>query len=382
MSFIWLIGHNVWSKKVRSMLTAAAVAVGVLVVVALGIVTDSIRTTAAGVLKVGAADFTISQKGLSDILESALTEQQLTRVQKTPGVKSAIGVLLDTESLDKDHPLVVEVGIRPEDLAPFGVRLAAGREFTAEAADEIMVGVRLAQDIGVGPGDTLQIGGSDKTVVGVFNTGNTFGDSTVMFPLVPFQAYERQPGGLSLFFVKVDKGTQVKALEQRIERDNPLLLGIRNLLEFGRAVPAGKFVQTAHIGYQLITGADKAATIVAVAVGAIVVANAMLLSLVERYREFGVLRAIGWSRRRLIALIFGEAAIIAFIGACLGVVIAFIAVWVLADLPDLAGILKPTFEAWVFGRALVTATAVTALGALYPALRAARLSPQEAMRRE
>ena len=48
----------------------------------------------------------------------------------------------------------------------------------------------------------------------------------------------------------------------------------------------------------------------------------------------------------------------------------------------LAGILKPTFEAWVFGRALVTATAVTALGALYPALRAARLSPQEAMRRE
>ena len=54
----------------------------------------------------------------------------------------------------------------------------------------------------------------------------------------------------------------------------------------------------------------------------------------------------------------------------------------LADLPDLAGILKPTFEAWVFGRALVTATAVTALGALYPALRAARLSPQEAMRRE
>ena len=42
MSFIWLIGHNVWSKKVRSMLTAAAVAVGVLVVVVLGIGTDAI----------------------------------------------------------------------------------------------------------------------------------------------------------------------------------------------------------------------------------------------------------------------------------------------------------------------------------------------------
>ncbi len=372
MSFLWLIGHNVWSKKVRSMLTASAVAVGVLTVVVLGIVTDSIRTTAAGVLKVGAADFTISQKGLNDILESALTQQQLERVQRSPGVSSAIGVLLDTESLDKDHPLVVEVGIRPEDLAPFGVRIADGRPFTADNADEVMVGIRLAQDLGVGPGDTIKIADGTKKIVGVFNTGNSFGDSAVMFPLVPFQAYERQPGGLSLFFVKVPKGTPVKQVERRIEEENPILIGIQNLFEFGRA----------DRGYQLITGADRAAAIVAIVVGAIVVANAMLLSLVERYREFGVLRAIGWSRRRLVALIFGEAAIIAFVGACLGVGIAFVAVWILADLPDLAGVLKPNYEAWVFGRALLTAAAVTALGALYPALRAARLSPQEAMRRE
>ncbi len=372
MSFIWLIGHNVWSKKVRSMLTASAVAVGVLVVVVLGIVTDSIRTTAAGVLKVGAADFTISQKGLNDILESALTEQQLERVRQDPGVSSAIGVLLDTESLDQQHPLVVEVGIRPEDLAPFGVRIADGRAFTADSNDEVMIGVRLAQDLGVGPGDEIKVAGGQKKIVGVFNTGNTFGDSAVMLPLVPFQAYERQPGGLSLLFVKVHKGTPVKKVEARIEEQNPILIGIKNLLEFGRA----------DRSYQLISGADRAATIVAIVVGAVVVANAMLLSLVERYREFGVLRAIGWSRRRLVALIFGEAAIIAFVGACLGVGLAFVGVWLLADLPDLAGILKPTFEAWIFGRALVTATAVTAIGALYPALRAARLSPQEAMRRE
>lgn len=372
MSFIWLIGHNVWSKKVRSMLTAFAVAIGVIVVVVLGIVTDSIRTTAAGVLKVGAADFTVSQKGLSDILESALTEQQLQRVREVPGVKSAIGVLLDTTSLNKDNPLVVLVGIRPEDLTPFGVRIASGRAFTAESNDEIMMGIRLAQDLGVAPGDTIHINDGDKKIVGVFNTGNTFGDSTIMFPLVPFQAYERQPGGLSLFFVKTDKGVSPAVVQKRMEKDNPILIGIKNLLEFGRA----------DRGYQLITAADRAATIVAVAVGAIVVANAMLLSLVERYREFGVLRAIGWSRRRLFALIFGEAAIIAFIGAGVGVGLAFIGVWVLKDLPDLAGILKPRFEPWVFGRALLTAVAVTALGALYPAIRAARLSPQEAMRRE
>lgn len=381
MSFIWLIGHNVWSKKVRSMLTAVAVAIGVLTVVVLGIVTDSIRTTAAGVLKVGAADFTVAQKGVNDILESALTEQQLEKVQAEPGVKSAIGVLLDTESLDADHPLLVEVGIRPEDLDPFGVRMASGRPFTADATDEVIVGIRLAQDLGLSVGDTLDVGEGTQKVVGIFNTGNVFGDSAVMFPLVPFQAYERQPGGLSLLFVKVDKPAgadqaqrraAVRKVEHAVEASSPLLVGIKNLFEFGRA----------DRSYQLITGADRAATIIAIAVGAIIVMNAMLLSLVERYREFGVLRAVGWSRRRLISLVIGEAMVIGFIGACIGVGGAFLAVQILADLPDLAGILKPTFEAWVFGRALVTATAVTVLGALYPALRAARLSPQEAMRRE
>ena len=372
MSFVWLIGHNVWSKKVRSMLTAVAVAIGVITVVVLGIVTDSIRTTAAGVLQVGAADFTIAQKGVNDILESALTEQQLEKVRSQPGVASAIGVLLDTEKLDDAHPLVVEVGIRPEDLQPFGVRIADGRPMAPQADNEVIVGIHLAQDLGLKVGDKLHVGGSDKQVVGIFNTGNTFGDSAVMFPLVPFQAYERQPGGLSLLFVKTTKGTPVATVERRVEGSSPLLVGIRNLLDFGRA----------DRSYQLITGADRAATIIAVGVGAIIVANAMLLSLVERYREFGVLRAVGWSRRRLVGLVFGEAMVIGFIGACIGVGVAFGAVWVLADLPDLQGILKPTFEAWVFGRALLTAAAVTALGALYPALRAARLSPQEAMRRE
>ena len=96
MSFAWLIAHNVWVKRVRSILTALAVSVAVVTVLTLGTVTDSIRTSAAGILQVGAADFTVSQRGTSDILQSALSEKQLAQIQDVPGVRSAIGVLLDT----------------------------------------------------------------------------------------------------------------------------------------------------------------------------------------------------------------------------------------------------------------------------------------------
>jgi putative ABC transport system permease protein len=372
MSFAGLILHNVWMKWVRSALTALAVAVAVVTVLTLGIVTDSIRTTALGILQVGAADFTVAQQGVNDILESALTEDQLGRIKTVPGVGTAVGVLLNTDELDAKHPLVVEIGIKPEDLRPFGVRIAAGRAFDPLTDKEVMVGIRLAQELGVDPGDVLDVAGGPKEVVGIFNTGNVFGDSAVMLPLTSFQAFERQPGGLTLLFVKTTPGTSVAAVQRRVEASSPLLVGISNLLEFGRA----------DRSYQLISGVDRAATIVAVGVGAIIVMNAMLLSLVERYREFGVLRAVGWSRTRLVALIFGETFIIAMGGAVIGVGLAFVAVRLLANLPALVGILKPTYQAWIFGRALATAIAVTALGALYPSVRAARLSPQEAMRHE
>jgi putative ABC transport system permease protein len=372
MSFSWLIVHDVLVKWVRSALTALAIAIGVMTVVALGIVTDSVRTTAAGVLEVGRADFTVAQRNVSDILESALTEDQRARLATVPGVETATGVLLDTEKLNAQYPLLVEIGIRPLDLAPFGVNITAGRPFGATAADEVMLGSRLAQSLNAHLNGRLRVAGSDKKIVGIYTTGNVFGDSAVMLPLVPFQAFERQPGGLSLFFVKTRPGADIEAVKRDVAASSPILVPISNLMEFGRA----------DRDYQLITAADRAATIVAIIIGAIIVMNTMLLSLVERYREFGILRALGWSRWRVIALVLGEAFTIGLAGAAIGVGFAYVVVRVLARLPQLQGILHPDYTAGVFWRALATAAAVALLGALYPALRAARLSPLAAIRRE
>ncbi len=372
MSLLSLIWHDVWVKKTRSVLTALAIAVGVMTVVTLGIVTDSIRATAAGVLEVGSADFTIAQQGVSDILQSAITDAQLAQVAQEPGVASAVGVLLDTENLNPENPLVVEIGIDPDDLSDFGVQIVGGKAFDANATDQVMLGSRLAANLDTQVGQQITIADGPKTVVGIFNTGNVFGDSAVMFPLVPFQAYEKQPGGLSLLFVKVTPGSDVATVEQAIDDAHPTLVGIASLAQFGRA----------DSSYQLITAADQAATIVAIVIGAIIVMNTMLLSLVERYREFGILRAIGWTRRRIVALVLGEAIMIGFAGAAIGVGLAWGLATILSRLPDLVGILHPTYTAGVFVRALLTAGAVAFLGALYPAVRAARLSPLEALRRE
>ena len=94
MSFIGLIWRNVTSRKVRSSLTGVAVAIGIMTVVALGVLTHSLRQTAISVLRTGNADFTVAQKGVSDILYSAMDEREVESIRSYPGVDRAIGVLI------------------------------------------------------------------------------------------------------------------------------------------------------------------------------------------------------------------------------------------------------------------------------------------------
>jgi hypothetical protein len=68
VSFLALIAHNVSTKKVRSALTAIAVSLGIMTVIALSLLTHSLRQTAVSVLRTGTADFTVAQKGVSDVL--------------------------------------------------------------------------------------------------------------------------------------------------------------------------------------------------------------------------------------------------------------------------------------------------------------------------
>jgi putative ABC transport system permease protein len=214
--------------------------------------------------------------------------------------------------------------------------------------------------------------GTPRTVVGIYRTGQEFGDAGSMLPLSTLQASERKPGDLTIAFVRVKPDADLERLRSAVEHDNPELVTVRTASEFGRADRT----------LRLIEAADDGATVLALSIGVIIVTNAMLLSLVERTREFGVLRAVGWSRRRTMSLIIAESLVMSLAGALLGVALSIGAVMVIEHLPSLRGILDPTYTPGVFGRALYTAVGIGFLGALYPGLRASHLSPLEALRRE
>ena len=372
MSFAGLILHNVMARKMRLALTSLAVAIGVLTVVSLGVVTHSIETSDLALLQTGQADFTIAQKGVADLLSSSIDAASMARVRTEPGVAGVTGVLIGTERLNKANPLFLEIGIDPADLAAFGVTVVAGRPFTATASSELMLGWRAAQNLGLHTGDTIRIADRTYLVTGIYSTGQALGDTGAMLPLTWFQTYQRQPTQYTLLFARITPGASVTAVQARIDRDFPQLATIRTLQQFGRA----------DRSLSLILAADKGATVLAIIIGAIVVMSAMTMSFIERTREFGVLSALGWTRRRVAAMIMAEALLIGLIGAAGGLALSVLAVASVQQLPSLAGVLHPEYTADIFGRALYTAAAMVLLGGLAPAIRAALARPLEALRHE
>jgi len=108
----------------------------------------------------------------------------------------------------------------------------------------------------------------------------------------------------------------------------------------------------------------------------------MLMSVLERTREIGVLRALGWRRRSVLGLIFRESLIIAVLGGLFGIGIAFGLTAILQVTPGLEGYITPVWDWEIIVRAMTIALLLGVLGSLYPAFRATRLQPVEALRYE
>lgn len=372
MTFVGLIWHNVGVKKVRAALTTLAVAVGVAAVVTLGLVNQSLRDSELALMQVGRSDFTVAQKGVSDIINSSIDQVNVARMAADSAVTQAIGVLLATTRLSASNPQFLEIGVQRSALAPFGVTVVSGQPFAANATDQILLGWRAAQDLGKKTGGTLVLGGNTYRIVGLYSTGNSLGDEGAMMPLQTLQILRRQSGQVSLLFVQLRAGTNVAAVRTRIEADFPQLTTIRTTSDFGRADRSLALLNAAYSGSRVL----------AIGIGALIVMSMMTMAFIERIREFGVLRAVGWSSPRVLVMVLGEALLLGVIGAAGGVALSVLATRGVQALPALRGLLSVTYTAGTFGSALFTAAGMTLVGAAYPALRAALLQPLEALRHE
>jgi putative ABC transport system permease protein len=121
---------------------------------------------------------------------------------------------------------------------------------------------------------------------------------------------------------------------------------------------------------------------IALAIGVISMLNTMAMSVLERTQEIGILRAVGWPPVRVIGMILGEAVLLATVAAIGGTVIAFLGMHLLTLSPKVNGFIEPELAPVVVLRGVLITVFIGVLGGAYPAFRASRLLPTEALRHD
>jgi ABC-type antimicrobial peptide transport system permease subunit len=361
--------RNLWRRRNRTLLSATGIGIGVGTLVMLGGLVEGMISELNGLAGGGGAGaITVMQRDVADMSLSSIDERVVRAIQAMPEVTTASPFMLGFVSTP-EMPMFMFGGLEPDSSAMKHYRLVEGR--TIQRPNEIMLGKVGAETYKVGIGDTMQVLDNRYKVVGIFETGVAFEDASGMLALREAQRLMGRPRAVTFIFVDVANPSLAQAVVDAINRRFPE----------ARASISSEFAQSTN-DLQTTLGMMEAIRWLALFVGGIVVANTMIMSIFERTREIGTLRALGWRPRRIIGQILLESLFLCIVAAVLGSVIGVGLFSLLTLAPISGGMLAADWNIDIFISAFLTAGVLGILGGLFPAWRASRLEPAEALRYE
>ena len=365
------IFKNLFRRKTRTLLTVLGIAVGVSMIVALGAIGEGMRSGYASMFGGSGADLTLMQKGSYDVTMSGVDEQAISDIAAVPGVKAATGMIVGNISA----PGVAYFFVFGYDLDGFAFekfRLVEGRALgqarrTAGNVREIMLGKQAAEVMKLKVGDLIRLTGGTFKVVGIFSSGDGFEDAASIVSLSDAQQLLQKYRQVGAVQVKVQDPRQIEALRARLEKRFPRL----SVTQSGEVADQAQMVQYIQIFAVIIA-------LLALLVGGVGMTNTVMMSTFERTREIGTLRAIGWRRRRVMAMIFGESLLLGVIGGAIGCALGAGMVALLSA-NSAIGYLQGTVTWNLIAWGVITAIGLGAIGGFYPAWRASKMLPVEAL---
>ena len=271
------------------------------------------------------------------------------------------------------------IGVEPEQylkIVALNEKMVAG-QFRLTNTD-ILIGTELAADLGVQVSDKLRIatassGNLTLTIAGIFDLGSRGANQRNVYVLLSTaQNLTNMIGGVSTIDLKVADPFAAEDIAHSIADETGLdaLSWIKTNNQFFLGLNAQKYTSQM---IRLFVGLSVAAGI----------ASVLVVSVVQRSKEIGILRAMGGSRGQIMRVFLIQGAVVGLLGSMLGSVMAtiLVSVWrMLAKNPDGTPMFPLSVGLSLFVLAAVVATLTGLLAAVMPALRASRLEPVEAIR--
>jgi putative ABC transport system permease protein len=391
-----LVLRGFLQRKLRVLLTAVAIALGVALMAGTYILTDTINNSFAGIFKTANAGndvvVTPTQKLGSRVRTqvSPITDSMLARVRRVPGVAEAaggifsLGTLLDAGGkrlTNGGAPAFVaaEAPKRFETFTPIAGRFPTGpREVATDQATAERAKLRL--------GEQMRVAGSTParsyTIVGIvkFAGSQSFGGTAAaIMTLMEAQRVVGKRGRFDQLNVAARPGVTPTELRDRIRAILPSTVAVRT-----GAQEAAKDTSDLESNLGFLRTFLLIFAYVSLFVGAFIIFNTFSITVAQRTREFGLLRTLGASRRQILRSVVFEGLLLGVGGSLLGLLGGLALAPALdqlfksfgADLPDSGTVLQTR----TIVVSLLVGTSVTLLAGTMPALRATRVPPIAALR--
>jgi putative ABC transport system permease protein len=371
MNLLGLALRNLRRRPVRTGLSILGIGLAVGGALALIALSRSIQDSSREAINELGDDFVVTQKGASDIFGGFISEPTIERVAAIPGVARVAGELFMFAPSAEEHSVLTlgwpdtsylwkKVPLREGRLPAMGERHVAVLGDTAAAALDKKLG------------DALELVGEPFRIVGISNYTTVINRGLVLVPLIDLQEASYRRRQVTVIHVNLERGAgpvepaRVRAAIEALGNvtaatANEMLKNDRNLA--------------------ILDAVSLAISIIAVAVGALSVLSALIMAVQERTREIGIFAAIGWSNTRIMTSIVLEGMLMCTIGCVLGVLLSFLAAFAFPRIPAIGNLIsfKPSIA--LIAPVLGAAFGLCLIGSLFPAWRAIRMVPAEALRR-
>jgi len=408
-----LAAHSLASRKLRTSLTILGVVIGVAAIVGLIGAVQGISDMILGQVEKfqsdtitvvpGAFDMSFSMGGgSSDTSISKLTDKDVNEIEKIAGVSIVTGVIQDkmtVEYRDEKKSLTI-LGVDPQNMNEiYPYDISDGRFLSSSDQYSVLIGYSVANDIfsdNVGLKKKLVINSKEFQVVGIFaKVGGLFSsaDSMVFIPQKTMKDAFSKTDDFSEIIAKAEKGADTNQIgsdiEYRLAKLHRVSLDKKDFTvitpEFGKQITE----QITSLISILIGGIAGISLIV----GAIGISNMMFTAVMERTREIGMMKAIGATSNNILMVILIESGIVGLVGGLIGIGFGYVigegfliarqfAVSGISFAPQQTEMPHIALTPELVGFALAFSFIIGLLAGYFPARRASKLQPVEALRYE
>lgn len=373
LTFIGFAWKNLWRRRLRTLLTLGGITMAIGAFVALVGFSRSFEHEWLRLYESAGTDIAVSEKSF---LNTSLDESVGTKLRAVPVVERAVPMIFNLMDLTPEVNALV-FGWPADSYELDSLNLRSGRRFR-DGQPEILLGDTLAETLSKKIGETVEIQGASFTVTGIYHGGSALEADAVIMPLGELQQLSSLQGKVAAFHVRLRPAPAGEAPDHYLKRAQAEIEAALPGLHASPAAERAANNELVVLAHAVAWGTSAIALIV----GILGIVNTMAMSVFERTREIGILRALGWKSWSILLLIQTEAAVLGLVGGLLGIGVGLGVMHLMAVLPQTASVVSSAVTAGHLIEALAIALLSGLVAGAIPAWRGAHLSPVEALRHD